>query len=747
MALGVWLSSAVWESALERTARRRVLVVGSSAVTDIIAAARRGHRVPFEVFGTLTAAPEGVIAQPGAAVLGDLAAVVEAQQPDYIVLTDPESSADAVDRLLDMTDRRFRVASLTSFYEHVFGCVPSPYMTPIWFLSLLHVRQRMYRRPAKRLFDVFAASVGLVLAAPVIALLALLIKRTPGPVIYRQTRVGEAGRRFTIYKLRSMGVTAERPGEPVFAQPNDPRVTGVGRFMRRTHLDELPQLWNILRGDMSMVGPRPERPEFVAMLEDEVPYWSRRLLMKPGVTGWAQVRCGYATDCVSSAEKLSYDFWYMRHNSLAVDFAVCARTLLLALEVLTRATCASAAAARRAGTRRREDRAARARGALRAPARGLRRRRLRRSAEQALGARRRPAVRPAAPARYRVPSGALRVSSAGELRDALAARRRRAIVLAPGDLRRRAAVRQPARPPALRGATRALGAERRAEPGREPGPRRRTGARARVRRPRPAADGRRAPRSWCGGPGAARASWTRRSAAIASSAPASRPAGPRAWSCGASSSAGSGTSACWSTPTSRTARSSESRSRSAISTSRTSPGRHRVRRWGEPRPASGSATPARCGACARARARGRGCGPAPPRARARFEAIDVDRTQDRRLPRALHDRQHVPLAADRPASARRPTAEWADPAWGRRPASVGNVIEDSRFASPLVGVYLDEGTTRTTVRRSSFANQTWAAIGDYRGIGQRDLRQRLRGVAPASGTTISAQPGRDKRWR
>jgi exopolysaccharide biosynthesis polyprenyl glycosylphosphotransferase len=335
MALGVFLSSAVWDSALERTARRRVLVVGNSAVANIIAAARRGHRVPFEVLGTLTHAPEGAIARPGAGVLGDLAAVVKAQQPDYIVLTDPESSAEAVDRLLDMTDHRFRVASLTSFYEHVFGCVPVPYMTPIWFLSLLHVRQRMYRRPAKRLFDVFAATVGLILAAPVIALLALLIMRTPGPVIYRQTRVGEAGRRFTIYKLRSMGVTAERPGEPVFAQVDDPRVTGVGRFMRRTHLDELPQLWNILKGDMSMVGPRPERPEFVTMLEDEVPYWSRRLLMRPGVTGWAQVRCGYATDSVSSAEKLSYDFWYMRHNNLAVDFAVCIRTFLLAFEVLS----------------------------------------------------------------------------------------------------------------------------------------------------------------------------------------------------------------------------------------------------------------------------------------------------------------------------------------------------------------------------------------------------------------------------
>jgi lipopolysaccharide/colanic/teichoic acid biosynthesis glycosyltransferase len=131
-----------------------------------------------------------------------------------------------------------------------------------------------------------------------------------------------------------MPVTAERPGEPVFAQASDPRASGAGRLLRRTHLDELPQLWNVLKGDMSIVGPRPERPEFVEMLEASIPYWSRRLLMKPGMTGWAQVRCGYASDCASAAEKLSYDFWYMRHGSLAVDLAVCIKTVLQAVECL-----------------------------------------------------------------------------------------------------------------------------------------------------------------------------------------------------------------------------------------------------------------------------------------------------------------------------------------------------------------------------------------------------------------------------
>ena len=333
MALGVFLSAATWDTVLEHVTRRRVLVIGDSAVDEIVAAAHRRSHECFEVIGA-AACPAAPIEPPSDAALSGLAAVVEAQQPDYIVLADEQVCSDAVERLLDMTDRRFRVAGLTSFFEHVFGCVPLSHMTPMWFLSLLHVRQRMRCRPVKRLLDVTVAATGLICAAPVMLLLAALVKRTPGPALYRQTRVGEAGRLFTIYKLRSMGVTAERPGEPVYAQADDPRVTGLGRFMRRTHLDELPQLWNVLRGDMSLVGPRPERPEFVAMLEREVPYWSRRLLVRPGMTGWAQVRCGYATDCASSAEKLSYDFWYMRHSNLAVDLAVCVRTLVLMAEIL-----------------------------------------------------------------------------------------------------------------------------------------------------------------------------------------------------------------------------------------------------------------------------------------------------------------------------------------------------------------------------------------------------------------------------
>jgi exopolysaccharide biosynthesis polyprenyl glycosylphosphotransferase len=327
---GVLISSGTWGWVLERTAKRRVLVVGTTAMAQIAAAARRERVAPFEI---LEPPGEGA----GALSLSDvddLAAVVETQRPDVIVLTDDQSCSLAIERLLDMTDRRFRVAGLTSFYEHAFGCVPVEQITSMWFLSLMHLRQRPARRPAKRLFDIAVAFTGLVVTLPLLPLIVLLVKRTPGPLIYRQTRVSEGGRHFRMYKFRTMPVTAERPGEPVFAQASDPRASAAGRFLRRTHLDELPQLWNVLTGTMSIVGPRPERPEFVSMLEADVPFWSRRLLLKPGMTGWAQVRYGYATDCASSAEKLSYDFWYMRHGSLAVDIAVCFRTLAQELAIL-----------------------------------------------------------------------------------------------------------------------------------------------------------------------------------------------------------------------------------------------------------------------------------------------------------------------------------------------------------------------------------------------------------------------------
>jgi lipopolysaccharide/colanic/teichoic acid biosynthesis glycosyltransferase len=143
----------------------------------------------------------------------------------------------------------------------------------------------------------------------------------------RQVRLGEHGKRFTIYKFRTMHADAEAAGRAIWASAEDPRLTPTGGLMRRLRLDELPQLWNVLRGEMSLVGPRPERPEFLDELSERVPYWTRRHLIKPGLTGWAQVRQGYAASAEETATKLSYDFWYLRHRSLTVDLAILLRTL------------------------------------------------------------------------------------------------------------------------------------------------------------------------------------------------------------------------------------------------------------------------------------------------------------------------------------------------------------------------------------------------------------------------------------
>jgi exopolysaccharide biosynthesis polyprenyl glycosylphosphotransferase len=328
-ALGVLVSLTVWECVLERTlSRRRVLVIGSTDVAEVAVAAQRGRRMEFDVLG----AEAGVALSTPA--LDALAELVTVQRPDLIVLADDQSSAATMDRLLDIPDGHFRVAGLTSFYEYALGRVPLHQITPMWFMSLLHVRQRTYARWVKRAFDLVTAGLALLITAPLLPFIALAVHGTPGPIIYRQIRVGDGGRRFKIYKFRTMVDGAERPGEAVWAKDADPRSTPVGAFLRRTHLDELPQLYNVLKGDMSMVGPRPERPELIATLEESIPFWSRRLLIKPGMTGWAQVHCGYAADCNAAYEKLAYDFWYLRHRSLAVDLAICVRTLRVLLELL-----------------------------------------------------------------------------------------------------------------------------------------------------------------------------------------------------------------------------------------------------------------------------------------------------------------------------------------------------------------------------------------------------------------------------
>ena len=337
---GVLASAAAWEWVLRHTegGRRRVLVVGTDELSDsLVTELDEAGVEEFEVVARVSDGNQDDTGcrVPCAGGLSQLASIVEAQRPDLIVLTDERTYGQALDRLLDGPGTRARVVGLGGFFEHAFGRVPVGQLTPAWFMSLVHLRQPVYGRLTKRAFDIVAAVLGLLIALPVMAAIALVVAATTkGPVLYRQTRLGAGGKPFTVYKFRTMVVDAEDFECPSFACENDPRVIRGGRLLRGTHLDELPQLWNVLTGDMSVVGPRPERPEFAGRLEEAVPFWNRRLLVKPGITGWAQIQCGYVSDCDEMAEKLEYDLWYLRNRSLALDIAICMKTVGLQLRAL-----------------------------------------------------------------------------------------------------------------------------------------------------------------------------------------------------------------------------------------------------------------------------------------------------------------------------------------------------------------------------------------------------------------------------
>jgi exopolysaccharide biosynthesis polyprenyl glycosylphosphotransferase len=326
IALAALLVAAAFEARMERLKPpARVLVVGTDSGGDRLA----------QELANGAAGPKwslvGLVVGDGRPAPG-LETVVLERRPDFVVLTNSPGRDEALDALLRMPSPGFRVVSLDHFSEYAFGRVSVWSVSPLWFMSLLHAYRRPYHRVAKRALDLALALGVLLVAWPLILAVVALVRLTsPGPVFYRQVRVGEAGVPFEIFKFRTMTDGAEADGKAMWAIENDSRITTVGRTLRRYRLDELPQVWNVLRGEMSFVGPRPERPEFVEALEREIPHWTRRHLVKPGVTGWAQIRAGYAADPTGAADKLAYDLYYLKHRGLMLDLAIVARTASVVL--------------------------------------------------------------------------------------------------------------------------------------------------------------------------------------------------------------------------------------------------------------------------------------------------------------------------------------------------------------------------------------------------------------------------------
>jgi len=220
------------------------------------------------------------------------------------------------------------VTTLGQAFEEQYQIVPLELVTDHWLLNASSQPQLFYIRKLKRAFDLVVASILLLLLAPSFALIAVLIKLTsPGPVIYRQMRCGKFGRSFQVFKFRSMRVDAEKDGRARWWSLNDPRETLLGRWMRKFRIDEIPQLINILRGDMSFVGPRPERPEFVKELSEQVPFFQERMMVLPGLTGWAQVNYPYGSNAEDAARKMEFDLYYMKHMSVVLDVFILLDTI------------------------------------------------------------------------------------------------------------------------------------------------------------------------------------------------------------------------------------------------------------------------------------------------------------------------------------------------------------------------------------------------------------------------------------
>lgn len=221
-----------------------------------------------------------------------------------------------------------KVVDAPSFYEHVTGKLFLEGINPSWIIFSDGFNVSRIRKVLKRVMDVFCAVAGIILTIPFLPLIALAVKLdSPGPVFYRQERVGEREKPFFLYKIRTMRADAECGTGAVWAQKNDSRVTRLGAFLRKSRIDELPQFFNILRGDMSMVGPRPERPEFVGKLKEIIPYYSERHFVKPGVTGWAQVRYPYGASVEDAMEKLRFDLYYIKNLSLWFDVMIILETI------------------------------------------------------------------------------------------------------------------------------------------------------------------------------------------------------------------------------------------------------------------------------------------------------------------------------------------------------------------------------------------------------------------------------------
>ena len=314
--------------------KQRVLVYGAGNNANLINTRlrRQADRQSFVVLGFVPVDGHAVVVDAPLLVRAPadgLCAMAERMNVDEIVIApDERRGGMPMDDMLHCVQRGMAVTDLSTFFEREAGMVQLSIVDPSWLVFSGGFDASLPRRLSKRFFDLVAASVLLVLAWPLMLLTALAVwLESGGPVLYRQVRVGERGRHFEIVKFRSMRVDAEGDGVARWATKDDDRSTRVGKFIRKTRLDELPQLFAVITGDMSFVGPRPERPQFVDLLSNEIRYYGVRHSVKPGLTGWAQLRYPYGASVRDADEKLKFDLFYVKNHGLVFDLMILLQTV------------------------------------------------------------------------------------------------------------------------------------------------------------------------------------------------------------------------------------------------------------------------------------------------------------------------------------------------------------------------------------------------------------------------------------
>lgn len=314
---------------------KRVLILGTGPLANQMGSLVLASGQRYVLSGYVSCAREPVYVPAGSIVGSEegLYETVRRQRASKIVVSLGERrGVFPLQDVLNCKMSGVEVMDAPSFYERVTGKLLIESINPSWFIFSSGFRVTAMNRLVKRIVDIGCALFGLLLFLPVLPLVVLLIKLdSPGPVLFRQERVGEREKPFTLFKFRSMRTDAEKGTGAVWAQKDDPRVTRLGRFLRKSRIDEIPQLLNVLFGDMSLVGPRPERPEFVEQLKQVIPYYSERHFIKPGVTGWAQVRYPYGASVEDAVEKLRYDLYYIKNLSIAFDILIILETVKVVL--------------------------------------------------------------------------------------------------------------------------------------------------------------------------------------------------------------------------------------------------------------------------------------------------------------------------------------------------------------------------------------------------------------------------------